>query len=322
MLKRLLENPTRLGAVCAMLAVTLFAVNDTTIKFLSGDYALHEVVLFRSSLGLLVASILIFPFAGGWRVLRTRRLGLHILRGLLVVVANMTFFLGLAVLPLADAVAIFFVSPLLITVFSVIFLRERVGPRRWGAVIVGFIGVLIMLRPGSDSFQTASILPVLAAGAYAGLHMMTRFIGKTESAATMTVYIQLTFIVVCLLMGLAVGDGRFGDQENASLAFLLRAWVWPAPGDWTLFMAIGFATGVGGFFISQAYRVAEAAVVAPFEYLALPLSVIAGYLIFDEVPDALSWLGITLILGAGLFIIWREAQVEGETLVDAPRTRR
>ena len=321
MLSSLTANPARLGAACAALAVVMFSANDSTIKFLSGDYALHEVVLFRSVIGLLIVSVCVFPFAGGWRVIRTQRLVLHILRGLLVVFANITFFLGLAVLPLADAVAIFFVSPLLITVFSVVFLGEQVGPRRWVAVLVGFLGVLIVQRPGTEAFQLASLLPVLAATSYAGLHMMTRFIGKTESAATMTVYIQLTFIVVCLLFWLIAGDGRFADQENASLAFLFRAWVWPEPGDWWLFLLIGFATGFGGFLISQAYRVAEAAVVAPFEYLALPIAIVAGYLIFGEVPDTLTFAGIALILGAGLFIIWREAVAE-QDMVDVPRARR
>lgn len=321
MLRSLTDNPTRLGAVCAALAVIMFSANDSTIKFLSGGYALHEVVLFRSVIGLVIVSVLIFPFSGGWRVIRTRRLGMHILRGLLVVFANITFFLGLAVLPLADAVAIFFVSPLLITVFSVIFLGEHVGPRRWAAVIVGFVGVLIVQRPGTEAFQLASLLPVLAAASYAGLHMMTRFIGKTESAATMTVYIQLTFIVVCVLFGLTVGDGRFAAQENASLEFLFRAWIWPEPGDWWLFILIGVATGFGGFLISQAYRVAEAAVVAPFEYLALPIAIAAGYLIFGEVPDGVTFVGIALILGSGLFIIWREAQSSG-AMVDIARARR
>lgn len=117
MLRSVVDNPSRFGALCAALAVMMFSINDTTIKFLSGGYPLHEVVLARSSFALLTASILIFPFAGGWSVLRTKRLGLHILRGLLVVLANISFFLGLADLPLADAVAIFFVAPLLITVF-------------------------------------------------------------------------------------------------------------------------------------------------------------------------------------------------------------
>ena len=155
-----------------------FSVNDGAIKFLSGGYALHEVVLIRSVIGLVILLVLIAPLTDGFAIFRTKRLGMHLIRGFCVVMANMTFFLGLAAMPLADAVAIFFISPLIITVFSVVFLGEYVGPRRWAAVIVGLIGVVIMMRPGTASFQYASLLPVVAATAYAGLHMLTRLIGR------------------------------------------------------------------------------------------------------------------------------------------------
>lgn len=313
-------TPTQLGTVCALGAVLVFSANDVTIKFLSGDYALHQVVLIRSVIGLAVILSFIVPLTDGRRVFHTRRLRVHLLRGLCVVMANMTFFLGLAAMPLADAVAIFFVNPLIITVFSVVFLGDQVGPRRWAATAIGFVGILIVMRPGSGAFQIASLLPLTSAVFYAGLHILTRWIGKTESAATMAVYIQITFIGVCLLMGLAVGDGRFGGQADPSLDFLLRAWVWPPAADLPFFIQIGFGIGVAGFLISQAYRVAEPAVIAPLEYLALPLSIVWGIAVFGEYPDALALAGIALILGAGLFILWRESQTR--PVVASPRLRR
>ena len=307
-------SPSALGALCAATSVIFFAANDAAIKFLSGGYALHQVVLIRSLIGLAVIVVLIAPLTQGRSIARTRRLPMHMLRGLCVVVANMTFFLGLAAMPLADAVAIFFISPLVITAFSVIFLGETVGPRRWVAIAVGFVGVLIMMQPGTDAFQLASVLPLLAAVAYAGIHIITRRIGSTESAATMAFYIQIMFIIVCALMGLAVGDGRFGDQSDPSLAFLLREWSWPLPADYPVFAVIGVGIALGGYLISQAYRVAEASVVAPFEYLALPMSVVLGMVVFDEFPGALDYFGMALILGAGLFTIWREAQADAAAL--------
>ncbi len=315
-------SPARLGAVSALIAVSLFAINDATIKFLSGGYALHEVVLIRSLIGFVIMVAIVAPMTGGFAIVRTRRLGMHLFRGLLVVSANMLFFLGLAAMPLAEAVAIFFISPLVITLFSVIFLGEKVGPRRWGAIFVGFIGVLVMMRPGTEAFRLASLLPLVAAVCYAGLHMMTRLIGRTESAATMAFYIQVAFIVVCVAMGLAVGDGRYGAQTDPSMEFLLRQWVWPDSADILLFLQLGFCTGIGGFLISQAYRVAEAAVIAPLEYIALPLSVLFGVLIFDEWPDAVSFIGMGLIVGSGLFTLWREAQPETQDPIQSPRVRR
>lgn len=322
MIKQLQDNPTLLGALCAALAVSLFSANDMAIKVLSGDYALHQVVMLRSMAGMVMLLAVMLPLAGGFPALRTRRLGLHLLRGCCVVFANMSFFLGLAALPIAEGVAIFFVSPLIITVFSVVFLGEQVGWRRWTAIAVGFVGVLVVLRPGTEVFQLASLFPVAAAFGYATLHMLTRYIGRTESALTMSFYIQLTFILVSAGIGLSVGDGRFAGTGDASLEFLLRAWVMPEGGDWAILAAIGAATAFGGFFISQAYRVAEAAVVAPFEYVAIPLAVLWGVLVFDEWPDAVAWIGIALIAGAGLFMVWREATLRTATVPDTPRYRR
>lgn len=314
------RNPSVVGALCASVAIVTFSINDVAIKFLSDGYALHQVVLIRSVLGLAFILVLIAPLTDGWRIFHTRRLGMHLLRGLCVAFANMSFFLGLAAMPLADAVAIFFVSPLIITVFSIIFLREYVGPWRWGAIFVGLAGVLIVLRPGTSAFQYASLLPLAAAFGYAGIHMIARKIGPTESAATMAAWIQVIFIAICCLIGLAVGDGRFGNVEDPSLRFLLRAWVWPDSADLPVFLIVGFGVALGGYFISQAYRVAEAGFVAPFEYLAMPLSIFWGYLIFAEVPDAVTLSGATLIVASGLFTVWRENRRGVEA--PAPRTRR
>ena len=315
-------NTILFGPLSAVIAVFCFSTNDVAIKFISNDYALHLVVLIRSLVGLVVLFILIVPLSGGVKVLYTKRLGLHFLRGLCVVFANITFFLGLAALPLAEGVAIFFISPLLITIFSVIFLKEIVGPRRWAAVTIGLIGVLVILRPGSASFQTASLLPLSAAFGYATLHMLTRYIGKTESAASLSFYIQVTFLVVCLMSGLIIGDGKFSGWSDPSLEFLFRAWSWPSDDHYLILILIGTTSALGGFFISQAYRMSEAAIVAPFEYIALPIAVFWGVLVFGEWPDKTTFAGIALILGSGLYIIWRETVLKDVETPKVPRYRR
>ena len=136
---------------CAIGASLSFSCNDVGVKFLSGGYALHEIVLFRSIIGLLFTLAVFVPMAGGFSVLKTRRPLLHLGRGLAVVSTNLIFFAGLATLPLGDAVAVFFVAPLLITGLSVIVLGEKVGPQRWIAVMVGLAGVIVIIRPGSAS---------------------------------------------------------------------------------------------------------------------------------------------------------------------------
>jgi drug/metabolite transporter (DMT)-like permease len=251
-------------------------------------------------------------------MLRTQRLKMHLLRGCCVVFANFCFFIGLAAMPLADAVAVFFVSPLIITVFSVVFLGETVGPRRWMAIAMGMIGVLIVLRPGTAAFQIASLLPLVAAFGYATLHILTRRIGATENATAMAFYIQLTFIFVSGSASLVTGDGRYEVFDHPSMEFLFRAWAWPGTRDIVLMMMLGVTSALGGFTISQAYRRSEAAFVAPFEYAAMPMAVFWGLTVFGEWPDGVAWAGIGLIMVSGLVLIWREAVARRYATLDGP----
>jgi len=312
-----------LGVLCALLASFAFTLNDVGIKFLSGDYPLHQIVLVRAFVAMFITLIIIIPFEGGYHLLRTKQLKLHLLRGAFVVLANILFFLGLAEIPLSEATAIFFVSPLIITLFSVIFLSEKVGPWRWFAVIMGLVGAIVMLRPTSNSFQLAGLLPIGAAFCYASLHILTRKMGTIEKASTMSFYLQLTFVVVSISMGLVFGDGRYGIQESAALEFLLRPWVWPNHFDLIVMACIGVASAIGGYTISQAYRLSEAALIAPIEYVALILAVFWGIAIFNEWPDSIAWTGIALILFSGLLMLWRESIAKKVTKKHGPlRTHR
>lgn len=303
------RSPAFIAVLCALTASFAFTLNDAGIKFLSGDYPLHQIVLFRALIGLALTCAILVPFEGGFGNLKTPYLKLHMMRGLLVVTANMTFFLGVAALPLATVSGIFYIAPLLITAFSVFFLGEKVSFRRWSAVIVGLVGALIIIRPGSSSFQLAALLPLTAALCYAGLHTLTRKIGIKDKASTMAFYIQLTFVLVCSVIGLGIGDGKFAGSSDPSLEFMFRPWIWPNMRDTLVIIGLGFSSAAGGYLISQAYRISEAALIAPFEYVALVLAVFWGISLFGEWPDVTTWIGIALILSAGLFILWREAKL-------------
>ena len=307
------RNRTNVGILFILLAMFSISVNDMLIKQLSGSYPLHEMVFVRSAIGILF-SVLILQFEGGYRMLRTDKPGLHLLRGLFVVVANMSFFAALAVMPLADATALFFVAPLFITMLSIPFLGEKVGFRRLMAVIVGFFGVLVMLRPSSFGAQSPGdqliqLLPVVGAFAYACMQILTRRLGITSTASAMAIYIQGTFILVSIGFWLVAGDGRFAEGlENKSAFFLLRAWTWPTEGDWPWFVLLGLSSAVIGYSLSQAYRSSDAATIAPFEYVALPMSIMWGWVIFGDLPDVWVGLGIALIGGSGLYVFIRERQ--------------
>lgn len=302
-----------IGILSILGAALLLTGSDSVIKWLSPHYPLHEIVLVRAVVALLFILILV-KLEGGLAILRTRRPWLHLFRGLLIVVANMAFFLGIASLPLADAVALFFVAPLFITLMSGPILGEKVGIRRWLAVLVGLIGVVVMLRPGFGALQPAAFLPLVAALAYAAMQMVTRRLGVTDKAASLAFYIQITFLVVSSLIGLAIGDGRYGGFDNPSLEFFFRAWIWPETTDLLLMAFCGFLVAGGSYLLSQAYRVAEAALVAPFEYIALPFAVLWGYQLWGDLPDAISVVGIVLIVSGGLFILYRKPEQSKPTV--------
>jgi len=307
------QNLAGLGILFVLVGVFCISINDLLIKQLSGGYPLHQIVFARSGIGILV-SLLIVQFEGGWGILRTRHPWLHTTRGLLIVVANMTFFLALAVLPLADATALFFAAPLFITLLSIPILGERVGPLRLTAVAVGFAGVLIMQRPWANPGalevnRLVLLLPVLSALTYALNQLMTRKLGVESKASAMAVYIQATFIVVSLMFFAVAGDGRFAEgATNGSVVFLLRAWVWPEGTDIWVFVGLGLNSAIIGYCLSQAYRLADAATIAPFEYVGLPLAVVWGFVVFGDLPVIEVWIGIALILGSGLFVFLRERQ--------------
>ena len=306
------DKPTW-GIFFVVLGMTAITVNDMLIKLLSGDYPLHQMIFLRSVIGI-VFSLALVQLEGGFNVLRTDKPLLHLLRGLLLVVSNLSFFTALAVLPLADTTALFFVAPLFITLLSIPLLGERVGIRRISAVLVGFAGVLVMQQPwSSEGLGTGErlvlLLPVLAAFTYALCQIMARRLGATAKASALAVYIQGTFILISLGFWIIAGDGRYAEgTDNASLQFLLRPWRRPDVDDGLLFLALGVLSGVIGYSISQAYRLAQPATVAPFEYVAMPLAVLWGWLIWDYLPSAQILVGIILIMGAGLYVFLRERQ--------------
>jgi S-adenosylmethionine uptake transporter len=315
--------PNNLGGIYTILVgMVVITLQDSAIKWMSPNYALHQIMLSRAVLALFI-SLGLMRYEGGFHLFRTKFLGWHLARGMLIVIANMTFFLAVAAMPLAEAVAIFFVAPLFITVMSIPILGEKVGPRRLAAVLVGLVGVIVVMRPGQGIFQWVALLPVVAALSYASMQMLSRKLGETDRASTMAFYIQVTFITVSLAIGLGIGDGRFAGTDNSSLDFLLRAWRVPEAKDIWLFVWCGISSGFGGYLLGQAYRLGEAAIVAPFEYVALPLAVSWGYLVWGDLPDRTAFAGMALILGSGLYVLYRE-NVRGRPRVSEksmPRNR-
>jgi len=295
------------GILCLIGAVAFLSVSDSIIKWLNPIYALHEIMLIRALFAMVVV-LGIVQLEGGIRLLNTRRPVLHFFRGSLLVLANMFFFLGLATLPFAETVALFFVAPLFICLLSRPILGEKVGISRWIVILIGFCGVLVMVRPGAEVFAVTSLLPILAALCYAIMQMMTRKLGMQEKAGALTFYIQFAFILISSLIGLSIGDGRLNTLDNSTSEFLLRAWTWPIPGDFGLLALCGLIVAFGGYLLSQAYRLGQASAVAPFEYTSMPFALIIGYYLWGDWPDWTSFVGSGLIIFSGLLIVFIDSR--------------
>ncbi len=305
---RLSANPQLQGIVFVIIAWILMPFQDALIKMFSDKYPLHEIVFIRSFTALILTLAIVY-YGAGFASLITPLWRIHLLRGTLMVISNIAFYIALAAMPLAEVMSIFFVAPVFITLLSVYFLREQVGIRRWVAVFMGLTGTLIMLRPNSDVFNIVSLFPVLAAFTYALMQILTRKVGLKDQASTMVFFVQISFLVFSIGIGIIAGDGRFVDNsQHASMQFMLRAWVIPESNDVMIFILIGIIITAIAHLLVQAYRIASASLLAPFEYINLPVALLLGFLFWGDWPDIYAFVGISLIVSGGLIIIWRMPQ--------------
>ena len=280
-------------------------LQDVIIKLASGHYPISEVLFFRAATALPLLLVIVH-FDGGLRQLVGAGLLRMLARGGLMITGFTCYYLGLAVLPLASATAMFFTAPLFITILSALLLGEAVAPRRWLAVIAGFIGVALMVRPGSGLFTIASLLPLVAASTYALSQMLSRTMPQDVRATAMSFHGNLAFLVASSLAALAFGDGRYAGEGHASFAFLFRGWVMPDARDAALLMALGPIGAAGLILVAGAYRRTSASIVAPFEYSAILWGILWGIVVFGQMPGASGFAGMALIAAGGLSIIYFE----------------
>jgi drug/metabolite transporter (DMT)-like permease len=277
-----------LRAIIYMLAaVLLFALMDAGLKTLSVRYPPFQVSAIRgaSSLPLVLAWAL---WTGGVKPLFRVRWSLHLLRGALGIMMMAGFVYALRTLPLSTAYSIFFVAPLMITALSVPFLGERVGPRRWIAIAIGLLGVLVVLRPTGEGILTlAGLAVLLAAFGYSVSAITVRIIARTDSTQALMVW---------LLIFMALGAGLLA----------LPDWTPIRASDAWVIAGIGIAGALGQYAITEAFRLGEASLIAPLEYTALVWGVLLDATLWGVLPDSVTWLGAGIIVASGLYLLRRE----------------
>ena len=293
------------GVGFLVLAMLIFSLQDIAVKWIGGDYPVLEIVTFRSLIALPL-TLLFFRFEGGQGLPTTQRHTLEYVRGVCYFLSYTTHFMGLAALPLAEIAAIKFSGPLMITVLSVVILGETVGPRRWLALLIGFMGVLLIVRPGVAAFNMGSIFILISVLFYALAAILTRKLQPTDSSATMAYYSSLVYLIATfILTPLVIAVGDIPDA-HPSVAFLFRAWSMPSLFDWVIMSGLGLVWAGGMYCLARAYSVALASVVAPFEYVALPISALWGFVIWQEIPTLTTWAGAVVTLLSGMYILYRE----------------
>ena len=293
------------GITYLVLAMFIMSLQGIAVKWIGGDYSIMEIVLFRSFIAL-PATIFLYRLEGGKGLPTTKQPTLEYVRGFFLFLSYTTAFMGLAAFPLAEIEAIRFSAPLMITVLSVFMLGEKVGPHRWLALIIGFAGVLFIVRPGSATFNLGSVFVLVSVLFYALNVILTRKLKTTDSSATMAYYSSLVYLAAAFVFSpLAILVGETPDA-HPGIAFLLRAWTIPTFLDWVIMSGLGLVWAGGMYFVARAYSTAQASMVAPFEYVSLPINVLWGFLFWHEIPTWMTWAGAFLTLFSGVYILYRE----------------
>ena len=276
--------------MCA--GVSLFPLMNAEVKLLTARYPVIEITWARFTGHLLVMLVVFLPQYGR-RLIATRRPLVQFARSALMLVSNGIFVLAIGTVPLATASAIGFTSPLIVTALSVPLLREQVGWRRWSAVMVGFVGALLIIRPGTGLHNPAVLLLLVSSGAYALYQIATRWVMAQDSPATGIVFAALL--------------GSLGT--TLVLPFVV---VMPVSlVDLAMLVSLGLLGGLGHFLVIKAFQAALASVIAPLGYIELLGTAVLGYLIFANFPDALTWVGALIIIASGLYIAMRERKRRG-----------
>jgi drug/metabolite transporter (DMT)-like permease len=295
------------GVGFLVLGQLIFSLQDISVKWIGGNYPILEIVIFRSLVAM-PFTLLFFRLEGQRGLPRTKRHRLEYIRGLFFFLSYTTHFMGLAALPLADIASIRFSAPLMITLLSVVFLGERVSPRHWLALLVGFLGVLSIVRPGSANFNIGSVFILVSTLFYALTVMLTRQLRTTDSSATMAYYSSLVYLVATFILApLSIFVGEI-PNAHPSIAFLFRPWTVPTPLDLLIMSGLGLVWAGGMYFMARAYSSTRASVVAPFEYVTLPINVMWGFVLWQEIPTWVTWAGATLTLLSGLYILYQRQQ--------------
>lgn len=282
-----------LGIGAMLISIVLFSAMDSMVKWLGGNYPTHQIMFFRCSVAMIPVLVIVY-MRGGVRLLKIREPALLSLRCLLGITAMGFAFYAFSLMPLADGIAILHTTPLFMTVLSIVVLKERVGLHRWTAVIAGFAGMLIIIRPGYNMFESGSFYMFIAAFCISCTTILIRHLSIRSDPVNITFYFTMTGVFIS-----AISVGFLGWQAPVGL-------------DWLFFIGIGLLGGMAQYLMTVSYRHAQISSVAPLKYLSIGFGGVIAYSVWDELPDFQSFIGISIIVVTGLYTLQRELYHRGK----------
>ena len=311
------KNNNPRGILFILLAMMVFSIQDGIMKHIYNFVSLYEVYLIRTlvSFGLILIFLILTkkPI-----VFKSQYPLLTLCRVILFFFGFSSFYVSLTVLPLGTATALFFVTPFLITIFAHFFLKEQIGPRRWLAVVVGFIGVYITLDPDFSNFNYLSLLPILCAFCYSLSMIIIKKTSDKDSVYTQTFTFYLGAIFFSIIFYFTIGDGQYNTLDHPASQFIFREWFVDLENSILWMIATGFTATLAFLLLFTAYSIASPSVVSPFEYSILLWSPLVGWLYFSEIPTTNTIIGIFIIVSSGIYIFMREKAQDQLIVTEKP----
>ncbi len=311
------KNNNPKGIILILIAMMVFSVQDGIMKHIYNFVSLYEVYLIRTVVSFTL--ILIFLILTKKPIVfKSQYPILTLCRVILFFFGFSSFYISLTVLPLGTATALFFVTPFLITIFAYFFLKEEIGPRRWSAIAVGFVGVYITLNPDFSNFNYLSLLPILCAFCYSLSMIIIKKTSDKDSVYTQTFTFYIGAIIFSIIFYFVMGDGKFNTTEHPAAQFIFREWFVDIDNSILFMVATGVTATLAFLLLFSAYSIASPAVVSPFEYSILLWSPLIGWIYFNEVPTLSTVIGILIIVSSGIYIFLREKAQEQSIVTDKP----
>ena len=310
-------NQNTKGIFFIMTGMAFFSIQDSLIKYIYEDVALFELYFGRT----LIQSIILLSFVLLTKktiVLKTHYPILTLVRVVCFFFGFSFFYISLTFMTLAMTSALFFSCPFFMSMFAKFFLKEKIGIRRWSAILIGFIGVLIVLNPTLEEFNFFKLAPVACALCYATSMTITKYTSDKDSIYTQMTWLYIFAIFASIVIFLVSGDGKFNNFSDSTMQFIFREWFTNPAGAWPYVLIMGIVASISFFCVFSAYSIASPSIVSLFEYSYIVWAMLAGYILFETVPVPRTFVGAAIIIGAGFYIYFRE-KVRGQMIAtDTP----